>query len=81
MASPNPFKEMTNSEFELAQSSEVTLEIYDMIGRKVEVLAEKQQLSGKQRFNWNIGNNNSGNYFVRLTVDGKTSILRLVNTK
>jgi hypothetical protein len=80
-AAPNPFNDKTTINFDLMNESQVTLEIYDMIGKKIAVLAEDQLLRGEQHFMWNIESNNTGTYFVRLTVDGKTSILQLSNVR
>jgi hypothetical protein len=81
LAKPNPFAEMTKIEFELMKESEVTLEIYDLIGKKVGVLVDHQRLSGSQSHSWMIDTHSTGVYVARLTVDGKTSILRLSNVR
>jgi hypothetical protein len=80
-ARPNPFMDKTMISFELVKESEVTLEIYDMIGKRVAMLANAEQMIGKQERVWNIESNNSGIYFVRLTINGQSSVLQLVNTK
>jgi PKD repeat protein len=80
-AYPNPFSNKTQIEFELNQLSDVTLEIYDVMGRKVSTLLSNAKVSGKQKHEWNVNDNSTGLFYVRLTVDGRTSILRLNSVK
>src|SRR5204862_85494 len=41
---PNPFNPLTKIEFELGTISEVTLRIYDLVGKEVKTLLNHQQL-------------------------------------
>lgn len=82
---PNPFDGATNISFELSGEMEVTLEVYDMLGRKVASLVEGEQLNGKQIVQWNGGDAN-GQYIARLSAtanDGTviTKIISLVQAK
>ncbi len=68
---PNPFNPDTRIEFSLPQSSHVTLAVYDILGRKVAILADDQFDAGKHEVTWN-GKNElsqqvaSGVYFYRM---------------
>ena len=42
---PNPFRETTRIGFSLAEPAEVTLEVFDLLGRKVTTLVRGEQLS------------------------------------
>lgn len=82
---PNPFDGATNISFELSGQMEVTLEVYDMLGRKVANLVNSEQLSGKQVIQWNGGDAN-GQYIARLSAtanDGTviTKTISLVQAK
>ncbi len=63
---PNPFQGTTNISFELSGQMTVTLEVYDMLGRKVASLVNGEALNGKQVVQWNGGEAN-GQYIARLT--------------
>jgi hypothetical protein len=43
---PNPFNEFTNIYYELNKRSNVRLEVFDMMGKLVEVLADESQIRG-----------------------------------
>jgi hypothetical protein len=64
---PNPFNALTTIEFTLARASEVKLEIFDILGRKVAMLAEGRLGAGKHRVRWDAGEVPSGVYFYRLS--------------
>ena len=82
-AIPNPFVGNTNIAYTLTENAEtVTVEIFDVVGRKVATLLnDAPQLAGKHSINYinEDKENASGVYIVRLTVDGKTSITRIVD--
>ncbi|HLP18493.1 MAG TPA: aryl-sulfate sulfotransferase [Bacteroidota bacterium] len=52
---PNPFNPSTTLEFSLPCESQVTLRIYDMLGRKVESLANGRYAAGVHQVRWNAG--------------------------
>ena len=68
---PNPFNLSTTIDYYLPRASEVTLDIYDILGRKIKTLDEGSKKSGRQTAHWD-GKNNDGNpvasgiYFYRL---------------
>ncbi len=65
---PNPFNPSTTIEFELSLQSFVTLEIFDLLGRKVATLIDNEELNADtHRAIWNSGGAASGIYFYRLT--------------
>ena len=58
-AYPNPFNPSTTIEFSLSSPSHVTLNIYDVTGRKVAGLADRNFTSGTHRIVW-TGKTDSG---------------------
>ena len=76
--SPNPFNQTTKIEFTLAKSGFVSLSIYDLLGRKVRVLASEHLPTGYKSVLWD-GRNDSGEdvasgiYFYRIEVEDPTS--------
>lgn len=83
---PNPFDQNVKISFELKNSGEVHLSVYDMIGREISVIHDGKLPVGKQQFNFN-GRSDSGQelskglYFVRIRVDnderGLTKIVKV----
>ena len=61
----------------------MTLEIYDVLGRRVEVLADTRQEAGTYEVDWGGGGQSgqsvaSGVYLGRLTFNGHTRTQKLV---
>lgn len=82
VAAPNPFAGNTKINYELPSNANVTLEVYDMIGRKVSTIANSAyQESGVHTYDFSAGDNQnaSGVYMVRLIVDGQVAILRVID--
>ncbi|MCK4404402.1 MAG: SBBP repeat-containing protein [candidate division Zixibacteria bacterium] len=70
---PNPFNPTTKIEFTLSKSGFVTLQIYDVLGRKVRTLVSEDLSSGYKSVLWDGKNNDgkdvaSGAYFYQLKV-------------
>ncbi|MFQ3608076.1 MAG: T9SS type A sorting domain-containing protein [Chloroherpetonaceae bacterium] len=63
---PNPFNPTTVIAYQLPVASEVKLEVYDVLGRKVMTLVNGRQDAGAYNFTLNAGNLSSGVYFYRL---------------
>lgn len=71
-AYPNPFNPSTSLSFSLPQTSNVKLELFDVTGRNVELLADGKYSAGSHRLIWNAGAFASGTYFARLQTAGYT---------
>jgi hypothetical protein len=72
---PNPFNPVTKIKFDIpavgVQYTEpLRLVIYDILGREVTVLVNKELKPGTYEVNWNADNNASGIYFYSLQTDG-----------
>ncbi|MFN3345045.1 MAG: T9SS type A sorting domain-containing protein, partial [Chloroherpetonaceae bacterium] len=63
---PNPFNPTTTITYQLASSSDVKLEVFDVLGRKVATLVNARQNAGEHSVNFNATNLASGVYFYRL---------------
>ncbi len=63
---PNPFNSMTTIEFDLPERSYVKLVVYDVLGREVEKLVDKELNAGKHTINFDAGSLPSGVYFYVL---------------
>lgn len=64
---PNPFNASTIIQYTLPKTSDVTIDTYDLLGRKVETLVNKHQPAGYHQVIWNADDVSSGIYFYRIT--------------
>ncbi len=64
---PNPFNPSTVIEFSLPQVSDVTLEIFNVLGQKVETLASGRYNAGNHILTFDASELTSGIFFYRLT--------------
>ncbi len=72
---PNPFNPETNIRYQLAETSRVKLEIFDINGCRIRILIDGQQSAGYHTVRWNGMNEinqkvASGIYFYRITATG-----------
>ena len=68
---PNPFRESATIEYELSQEEHVVLEVYDVLGRRVQTLVDERRSAGPHTKVWDGSTSHggrlaSGIYFVRL---------------
>lgn len=68
---PNPFNPNTEISFSIEKSGLATLEVFDMQGRSVALLANKVFSSGNHTINFNASNLSSGTYYYRLRSGGE----------
>ncbi len=65
---PNPFNPTTNIKFSIAKPGFVTLKVYDILGREVATLVNKELKAGNFSVIFNASNFASGTYIYHLTV-------------
>lgn len=63
---PNPFNASTTIRFELAQTSEITLDIFDSVGRRVATLVNEERQPGVYFEQVQAAGYASGTYFIRI---------------
>jgi arabinogalactan endo-1,4-beta-galactosidase len=78
---PNPFNPGTTIEYQLPISSDVSVVIYDMLGREVIRLADGFQVAGQHSVVWSATTMPSGIYFCRIQADHYTDIKKCMLTK
>ncbi len=78
---PNPFNPSTTIEYTIPENSRVTLKIYDILGKEVATLVDKNQNSGSYIVVWNAQSVGSGIYFYRITAGNYTDTKRMVLKK
>ena len=64
---PNPFNPSTTIEYEIPNSSNVKIEIFDVLGRKIETLMNNEQTRGNYKIYFDGSNLSSGIYFYKIT--------------
>ena len=63
---PNPFNPSTTINFALPQSSDVQIVVYDMLGKTVATLVNKNHTAGQHTVNFNASQLSSGIYFYQI---------------
>ena len=63
---PNPFNAKTTIKYSLPEESTVTIEIYNILGRKIETVVSGIQPAGSHSVVWDAENQPSGIYFYRM---------------
>ena len=78
---PNPFNASTMIKYELPQQSLVTIEIYDILGRKVGMLEDRLQPAGYHKLVWHAEDLPSGVYFYKLRAGDYSETKKMVLMK
>ena len=83
---PNPFNPTTTIKFSIAKISNVTVKIYDILGREVMTLVDSKLSPGKYDVKWSAVNNSghmvaSGIYFYRIETGEFTDVKKMVLLK
>ena len=73
---PNPFNPQTNIPYDLAESGDVVLRIYNLLGQEVRTLVSERQPAGRYKVQWAGMDDrgvsvSSGIYFYQVSVAGK----------
>ena len=66
-AYPNPFNPITYIEYAVPESEFITLSVYDINGKLIEVLDSGNKLAGYYKVYWNATYVPSGTYFITFT--------------
>lgn len=78
---PNPFNPTTNIQFELDQASNVTLKVFDLLGRELETLVNERMSAGTHVATFNAENYSSGMYFYQLKATDVVATRRMLLIK
>ena len=70
---PNPFNSMTKIDYTLPLSSQVRIDLFDVLGRKVDNIINEYQIIGYHQIHYSNDNLKSGLYFYKLNI-GKHSL-------
>lgn len=75
---PNPFNPSTKVDFELPSASLVKFDLYNAAGERVMTLSEQQFPAGTHSFDLSVGAINSGVYFLKITSEKGTGVVKVV---
>jgi uncharacterized lipoprotein YddW (UPF0748 family) len=78
---PNPFNPETNIRFSVSSPARVTLTVYDVLGRSMATLIDREMQAGVYTAIWNGTYCPSGIYFYRLTAGNFTDVKKMLLQK
>ena len=78
---PNPFNASTNIKFTIANSGDVKIIVYDMIGRQVKTLANEKLKPGTYEISFDGSSLPNGIYLYRFSAAGFTQTRRMILDK
>ncbi len=75
---PNPFRGNTTITFHLDKTSQTSVAVYDVTGRRVAVLVNNMLRAGNHKVIFTPGAQTAGVYFIQVTIDGKVTTKKLL---
>ena len=79
---PIPFDKYLQIDFELTQSAEVQIELYDLTGKRIAILLNEYKPAGVNTIQWSPNNSGAylpaGAYFIRTSIGDEDPIIRKV---
>jgi hypothetical protein len=78
---PNPFNPTTTIEFDIPEKTNVKLVIYDILGREIETLIDKELEPGKYKLNFTATNLPSGVYFYLIRAGNFVKVKKMTLIK
>ncbi|MCD6162288.1 MAG: T9SS type A sorting domain-containing protein [candidate division Zixibacteria bacterium] len=78
---PNPFNASTIIKYSLTEPTNIKIDVFDILGRKVATLIDEYQPAGIKQIVWNASEKSSGVYFYQLKTDDKSETKRMLLLK
>ena len=78
---PNPFNPSTGIKFNIAKTGNVSIKVYDIIGKEVATIINQDLNPGTYDINFDASELPSGTYFYRLQTDGFTDTKKMILIK
>jgi hypothetical protein len=78
---PNPFNPVTNIQYAVSSMQVVTLKVYDLLGREVATLVNKEKPAGTYEVDFDGGKFPSGVYFYQLKAGKYSETKKMVLMK
>lgn len=78
---PNPFNPNTTIRYSIPSDGNVSLKVFDVLGREVTTLVAARMKAGSYQSEFNAGNISSGIYFYQLKSDNFSETKKMILTK
>ncbi|MGB2869767.1 MAG: T9SS type A sorting domain-containing protein [Bacteroidota bacterium] len=78
---PNPFNPSTVISFQVPVAGNVSLKVFDLLGREVAMLENEEKAAGKYSVNWKASGLPTGVYFYRITAGNFVETKRMMLIK
>jgi len=78
---PNPFNHSTRIDFSANKNTNIKIDIYDINGKEIETLLNRFVEAKKHTITWDASKLPSGQYFILLTANGHTKIIKSIYIK
>jgi hypothetical protein len=78
---PNPVDGSATISFTLVRAADVSLRIYDAIGREVATVAAGHRVAGAHTVQWSVDELAAGVYYCRMTADGFSDVVKLLRVR
>ncbi|MBX7042356.1 MAG: T9SS type A sorting domain-containing protein [Ignavibacteria bacterium] len=78
---PNPFNPTTTIKFALPVQSNVTMKVYDIAGKEVRTLIDRNVEAGEHKIEFSANGLSSGMYFYRIIAGGYSKVMKMVLVK
>ncbi len=78
---PNPFNPVTKIQYDIAKKSDVTLSIYDILGKHIETMVNETKDAGSYIVEYNASALPSGLYFYKLEAGNFSEVKKMVLIK
>jgi hypothetical protein len=75
---PNPYLDEAKVSYTLKENATVKLEVYNLVGEKVETIASEEQSRGNHVYT--LKSDRPGIYFLNVTINGKTYTKKLIKS-
>lgn len=78
---PNPFNPSTKISFQLADDSQVSIKVYNVLGQLVSTLLDENLAAGSYEREFNAANFNSGVYFYKMETENFSDVKKMILAK
>jgi hypothetical protein len=78
---PNPFNASTTIRYNLTETSNVVIDIYNLLGSKIATLQDGEQSAGQHQVIWDASDVASGTYFYKVQAGDHSQTMKMVLLK
>ena len=78
---PNPFNPVTNIEFGMPEDMDISITVFDVSGREIEMIHNGAMNAGYHTITWNADSFSSGVYFLRIAAGNEIHTRKLMLMK